>query len=276
MFHPELAFIMRSDEMIKDFDLKRVTVDTSEGPVDRCFWGSIYGINVMLIYGRFNGQKVPSNMINYQQNIEAVRNVGCKNLIGTFVVGGIVPQRKAGTTYVLGDIIGMGNYSLKVDQSYGFHNAEMYQPFCSELTEQLNLAADKMNFEVIKDAKYVCFHGWPRIETKAELDFYYKMGWDIVGQTCDPEATVARLNGICYAGVAVQIDDPLHRKQEIDSLGNTKSDNNNSCSIKEYRKNTTAIILQFIKDYKQNKCNKCSCLKRSNNSFKEFPEFWYE
>lgn len=275
MFKPEIAFIMRSDDMIKEYDLKRITVDTSYGPVDRCYIGTIYGIDIMVIYGRFNGQKVPSNMINYQQNIEAVKNMGCTNLVGTFVVGGIVPERKAGTTYVLGDIVGMGNYCIDVNQKYGFHNAEMYKPFCEKLTNKLKMASEKMSFEVICDAIYVCFHGWPRIETKAELDFYNKMGWDIVGQTCDPEATCARLAGICYAGVAVQIDDPMHREEDISNLDNKKA-NSNSISISEYRKNTTAIIMQFLKEYQTNDCEKCCNLKRTNNSFKEFPRFMYE
>lgn len=276
MFKPEIAFIMRSDEMIKKYNLKRITVDTSYGPVDRCYIGNICGVDIMVIYGRFNGQKVPSNMINYQQNIEAVKNMGCKNLIGTFVVGGIVPERKAGTTYVLGDLVGMGNYRINIDQMYGFHNAEMYTPFCEELTKQLKIASSKMEFDVITDATYVCFHGWPRIETKAELDFYNKMGWDVVGQTCDPEATCARLSGICYAGIAVQIDDPMHRKEEIINLGKNAKDNSNTKTISEFRKNTTSIIIQFIKDYKENKCKKCCNLKRTNNSFKEFPEYMYE
>lgn len=229
----------------------------------------------MVIYGRFNGQKVPSDMINYQQNIEAVRNMGSRNLIGTFVVGGIVPERSAGTTYVLGDIVGMGNYHISVSQQYGFHNAEMYKPFCGNLTNQLKKVSEKMQFDVITDATYVCFHGWPRIETKAELDFYNKMGWDIVGQTCDPEATCARLAGLCYAGVAVQIDDPMHREEEIENLDGEQV-NTNSMSISEYRRNTTAIIMKFLEDYKENNCSKCRNLKRTNNSFKEFPEYMYE
>ena len=275
MIKPEIAFIMRSDEMIKEYNMKRITVDTSYGPVDRCYVGKVHGIDVMVIYGRFNGQKVPSDMINYQQNVEAVKNMGCKNLVGTFVVGGIVPERNAGTTYVLGDIVGMGNYHISVNQQYGFHNAEMYKPFCESLTKQLKIASRKMTFNVITDAIYVCFHGWPRIETKAELDFYNRMGWDIVGQTCDPEATCARLAGLCYAGVEVQIDDPMHREEDIDNLDGEKK-NTNSMSISEYRRSTTSIIMQFIKDYKENSCEKCCNLKRTNNSFKEFPGFMYE
>ena len=275
MFRPEVAFIMRDDDVIKDFRLKRITVDTSFGPVDRCFIGSIYGVDVLIIYGRFNGQKVPSNMINYQQNIEVVKNMNCKNLIGTFVVGGISPSRKAGTTYILGDLVGMGNYSISVNQQFSFHNAEMFKPFCETITERLKEASKKMSFDVILDAVYVCFHGWPRIETKAELSFYNKMGWDIVGQTCDPEATSARLAGLCYAGIAVQIDDPLHREDVISNI-ETCNSNLHSKTIREYRKNTTAMVLQFLREYSINKCEKCARLKRTNNSFKEFPGFMYE
>jgi 5'-methylthioadenosine phosphorylase len=276
MVKPEIAFIMRSDEMIDEFGLKRITVDTSYGPVDRCYVGNVYGTDIMVIYGRFNGQKVPSDMINYQQNIEAVKNMGINKLVGTFVVGGIDPIRREGTTYVLGDMVGMGNYHIQVNQQYGFHNVEMYIPFCESLTSQLEYAADKMPFKVIKNAIYVCFHGWPRIETKAELDFYNNMGWDVVGQTCDPESTIARLMGICYSAIAVQIDDPMHRENDIKQLNKNTKVNSNALSIKEYRKNTTAIILQLLKEYKNMECNKCCNLKRKNNSFKEFPEMFYE
>ena len=41
-FKPEIAIIMRSDEVIKEFNLKRVTINTSFGPVHRCFVGNIY------------------------------------------------------------------------------------------------------------------------------------------------------------------------------------------------------------------------------------------
>ena len=101
------------------------------------------------------------------------------------------------------------------------------------------------------------------------------MGWDVVGQTCDPEATCARLAGLCYAGIAVQIDDPMHRETEIDTLDGKKI-NSNAESISEYRKKTTAIIMQLLEDFRVNTCNKCCNLKRTNNSFKEFPEYMYE
>ena len=275
-FKPEVAIILRSDETLKKFKLKRVSINTSFGPVHRCYIGKIYDVPVLIIYGRFNGEKVPSNQINFQQTIEAVKNAGANKLIGTFVVGGINSNMPQGSVYVLGDLVGAGNYNINWNQNESFHNAEMYNPFCSTLTKQLCDASRKMDFPVKENAIYVSFYGYPRIETRAELNFYNKMGWDIVGQTCDPEATCARLNQICYAGVAVQIDDPSGRAEYINKLEDNKKANAYVEDIKHCRERTTKIILQFLKDYKKYDCNVCSKMSRKNKNFREFPDEFYE
>ena len=275
-FKPEIAIIMRSDEVIKEFNLKRVTINTSFGPVHRCFVGKIYDVPVLVIYGRFNSEKVPSSEINFEQTIEAVKNSGCKKLIGTFVVGGINPKMPQGSVYVLGDLVGMGNYNIHWNQNEPFHNAEMYEPFCPILTKKLCEESEKMPFPVKQDATYVSFYGYPRIETKKELEFYNRQGWDIVGQTCDGEATCARLNQICYAAVAVQIDDPNSRKDYVDNLKVNKKKNQYVETIKSCRERTTKIVLQFLKDYKEESCPVCSKMSRKNNNFREFPDYFYE
>ena len=275
-FKPEIAIIMRSDEVIKEFNLKRVTINTSFGPVHRCFVGKIYDVPVLVIYGRFNSEKVPSSEINFEQTIEAVKNSGCKKLIGTFVVGGINPKMPQGSVYVLGDLVGMGNYNIHWNQNEPFHNAEMYEPFCPILTKKLCKASEKMPFPVKQDATYVSFYGYPRIETKKELEFYNRQDWDIVGQTCDGEATCARLNQICYAAVAVQIDDPNSRKDYVDNLKVNKKKSQYVETIKSCRERTTKIVLQFLKDYKEESCPVCSKMSRKNNNFREFPDYFYE
>lgn len=275
-FKPEVAIIMRSDEMIKEFNLKRMTINTSFGPVHRCYIGNVYDVPVLIIYGRFNGEKVPSSQINFQQTIEAVKNSGATKLIGTFVVGGINPEMPQGSVYVLGDLVGAGNYNISWNQNISFHNAEMFEPFCNELTKKLCEASRKMPFPVKENATYVSFYGYPRIETKAELSFYNKMGWDIVGQTCDPEATLAKLNQICYAGIAVQIDDPSGRANYINDLKEKQEAKAYVEDIKSCRKRTTKIILQFLKDYKSYDCTVCSKMSRKNKNFREFPDEFYE
>lgn len=273
---PKIAIIMRSDEVIKEFNLKRITVNTSFGPVHRCYIGKIYNVPVLVIYGRFNGEKVPSSQINFEQTIEVIKNMNIDKLIGTFVVGGINPKRPKGSVYVLGDFVSMGNYNISWNRTIPFRNAEMYEPFCPTLTSMLNEVSTKMPFEVIKNAIYVSFTGWPRIETKAELDFYNKMGWDVVGQTCDPEATIARLNSICYGAVAVQIDDPVSRGEYVYGLKDNKKKQLYPESIRSCRSRTTELVLLFLKEYKDFDCTVCKNMKRENNDFREFPDYFYE
>ena len=275
-FKPKVALIMRSDDVIEKFNLKRVTVDTLFGPVHRLFVGYIYNIPVLLVYGRFNGQKTPPNEINFEQTIEAIKNMGVTKVIGAFVVGGINPDMPQGSVYVLGDLIGISGYHINWDKNISFHNAEMYEPFCPELTKRVCEAAKKMDFPVKTDATYVSIYGWPRIETKGELKFYNKMGWDVVGQTCDPEATLAKLNKMCYAAVAVQEGDPNNRSKYIESLGKDENASVYEETIRSCRKRTTQIVLQFLKDYVDYECKICKRMSRKNKDFREFPDKYYE
>ena len=275
-FKPVIALIMRSDDVIEKFNLKRVTVDTAFCPVHSCFEGYIYNVPVLLIYGRFNGQKNPSDEINFQQTIEAIKNRGISKVIGTFICGGINPDMPRGSVYVLGDLIGMSGYHINWDKNKSFHNAEMFEPFCPELTKRVCEAAKKMDFPVKTNATYVSFYGWPRIETKGELKFYNKMGWDVVGQTCDPEATLAKLNKMCYAAVAVQEGDPNNRSKNIASLEKNENAKVYVESIRSCRERTTKIVLQFLKDYTDYECPICKKMSRKNKDFREFPDKYYE
>ena len=69
----EVAIIMRDDNTIKKYNLRRVTINTSFGPVHRCYFGKIFDVNVLIIYGRFNGEKVPSDQINFHPIKKAPR-----------------------------------------------------------------------------------------------------------------------------------------------------------------------------------------------------------
>lgn len=274
-FIPEIALIMRDDDLLKENNFKRVTIPTSFGPVDRCFIGYIYNVPVLIVYGRFNGEKSPSSEINHQQTIEAIKNSGAKKVIGTFVVGGIKKEYNQGTVFIVDDFIGMGNYKIHWDYNRSFHNAEMIQPFCKELKKQLEEASTSVSFPVVKNAIYVCFNGYPRIETRAEIRFYESLGADCVGQTLDPEATVCRLNGLCYAALCVQVDDPIERVDYANSLETSKDKPAYKKSLKDCRKHTSQIVVNFLKNYKIFDCDVCCSLIRTNKNFREFPDWFY-
>lgn len=118
-----------------------------------------------------------------------------------------------------------------------------------------------VDFPVVNNAIYICFNGYPRIETRAELNFYESIGGDCVGQTLDPEATISRLNGICYAALAVQIDSPQARTKYANDIKKDPKANAYSMSISDCRKRTSLIILNFLKNFSNDKCNVCAKLK---------------
>ena len=102
------------------------------------------------------------------------------------------------------------------------------------------------------------------------------MGWDVVGQTCDPEATLAKLNQMCYAAVAVQKGDPNNRSEYINCLENNKTAVEYVETIRACRERTTKIVLQFLKDYTDYDCPICKKMARKNKDFREFPDKYYE
>ena len=81
------------------------------------------------------------------------------------------------------------------------------------LYDSVRNVARTETYKVIEDAVYVSFHGYPRIETKAELQFYKDQGWDIVGQTLDVEATLSKASGCHYVAIAASVDDSRIREQ---------------------------------------------------------------
>ena len=66
-------------------------------------------------------------------------------------------------------------------------------------------AASRTGVSVKKRGTYICTNG-PRLETKAEISFFSRIGADIVGMTAMPEAALARELEIEYACLALVVN----------------------------------------------------------------------
>lgn len=78
----------------------------------------------------------------------------------------------------------------------------MTDPYCPELREAIFAAGNKAEIELKTSGTYVCTNG-PRLETKAEIEFFSQIGAVVVGMTAMPEAVLAREAELCYAGISV-------------------------------------------------------------------------
>lgn len=270
----EIGIVGRFDARLLECKFKRVMIPTEYGLMDRAFYGEVDGRSILVIYGRFDKTRSLSEDINFERTQAVFNSVGVKTIIGTFVTGGIQKKYDIGSVFIVSDLVGMGGYRQSLYKKTGFKNVDMYKPFCEEVRSALIKGSQECNFEVNTSGVYVCFHGYPRIETKAELDYYEKMGWDIVGQTLDPEATLARESGCCYAAVAVTIDDPKTRGEFLS--GDEKARKKTQNAIPEGRIKTTQVVFNAIKHIPPLKERKCVCghkFHSEKSHFRYLPDY---
>jgi len=130
--------------------------------------------------------------------------LGTERLISVGATGGIHAGMTPGTIVVLDQIIDMthGRNSTFYDRETGVVHIDLTEPYCPELRECLTEAGHNADIELKKSGTYICTNG-PRLETRAEIEFYSKIGADVVGMTAMPEASLAREAELCYTGIAV-------------------------------------------------------------------------
>ncbi len=210
-----VAVIARPDDFMAHTDPVQLIIETEAGVHLRCYLAAHGGQEFLLIYGRVDRRRRTTEGLNYTITQRVVDFLGVEVLIGTFIVGSVQPNAVAGEVVVPTDLVGLGPHhqSIAVDGPWGFRTVDMYWPFCDSVKNIL-LAA-RYGSPVAAPAKcvYGTFHGWPRIETAAELDLYTRQGLDVVGQTLDPEATLAKESGVHYGALAVPVDDEAIREQ---------------------------------------------------------------
>ncbi|OGM08502.1 hypothetical protein A2Z67_02110 [Candidatus Woesebacteria bacterium RBG_13_36_22] len=270
----DIGIVGRFDAELLKYKFKRIYIPTQYGLMDRAFYAIVEGKRIVVIYGRFDKNRTVSEDINFEKTQAAFNVVGAKTIIGTFVTGGIQKKHRIGDVFIVSDLVGLGGYKKSLFREAGFKNVDMYVPFCEEIRKSLIKGAKKCSFPVNTSGIYACFHGYPRIETKAELDFYEKNGWDIVGQTLDPEATLARESGCCYAAVAVTIDDPKTRKQFLE--GNKKARELIQNAIPKGRLKTTDVVFNALRYIPSLERRKCMCghkFHSEKSHFRYLPDF---
>lgn len=191
-------------EGIEVRELKRVTTPYGE-PSDLYRLSEISGREVVLLSRHGTPHHIPPHKINYRANIWGFRELGVERILSVNAVGGINRELRPGAVVIPDQVIDMthgreatfydGNEVVHIDFTY---------PFCSELREALTGAGAslKQGMSVQRSGAYICVNG-PRLESKAEIEYFSTMNADIVGMTIMPEAALARELELCYAGISV-------------------------------------------------------------------------
>jgi 5'-methylthioadenosine phosphorylase len=173
-------------------------------PSDYYLIGELSGRDVVFFTRHGSEHNIPPHMINYRANIWGFKELGVNRIISLGATGGIGHEMKPGTIIVLDQIIDMTK-----DRDITFYDGkgsvvhiDFTEPYCPELRESILRAGEKSGLSLKKSGTYVCVNG-PRLESKAEIRFFSRIGADVVGMTAMPEASLARETALCYAGISV-------------------------------------------------------------------------
>lgn len=179
------------------------TVDTPYGKVQVDILKKA-GMEIVFLPRHGKGHANLPHQINYRANIKALATLGVDEIFATCLVGSMREEFQVGEVVLVKDFIDFtkNRVSTFFEEERQAKHVEMSEPYCNRLNLDFLNMAKKENLAVKGQGVYVCTEG-PRLETGAEIQFYQKIGGDIVGMTTVPECVLAKELGICYASVAV-------------------------------------------------------------------------
>lgn len=152
-----------------------------------------------------NPHHIPPHRVNYRANIDALRQLGVRQVIAINAVGGIDPALAAGTLVLPDQLIDYSwgrTHSFSDDADSPLEHIEFAEPFAGATREGL-LAAARDSGVPLHAGGCVAVTQGPRLETAAEVRKLAADGNTLVGMTTMPEAALAREAGLDYASLCV-------------------------------------------------------------------------
>jgi 5'-methylthioinosine phosphorylase len=148
---------------------------------------------------------IAPHRVNYRANIQALKDLGIKQIIAVNAVGGIHPKLGPKAISICDQLV---DYTSGRLSSFSDFEAEKVihidftDPYSASLRARLISAAAAAQIDALDFGCYGCTQG-PRLETKAEIARMKRDGCDLVGMTGMPEAVLAREAGLEYASLAI-------------------------------------------------------------------------
>jgi 5'-methylthioadenosine phosphorylase len=184
-----------------------VRVKTPWGrPSDEVLLGRLQGIPMAFLPRHGRGHVESPTSINYRANIDALKRLGCTDVVAVSAVGSLRED------YAPGDFVLVDQY---IDRTFAREKSffgpgcvghvSLAHPTCARLGAVCLSAAKSAGVNVHPTATYLAMEG-PQFSTQAESRLYRQWGADVIGMTGMPEAKLAREAELCYASLAMVTD----------------------------------------------------------------------
>jgi 5'-methylthioadenosine phosphorylase len=176
--------------------------------------GTHAGVPVVFLPRHGKDHRIPPHKLNHRANLWALKELGATHILGTSSTGSLKKTIHPGSFVVPQDFVGFWNIPTYFDDRV-VHSTPTLD---ATSRDALVSAAKEANATVKDGGVYVQTTG-PRLETRAEIAFFQKIG-DVVGMTMASEATLACELGISYASLCTVdnfahgiVDEPLSFEQ---------------------------------------------------------------
>ncbi|MBR0672169.1 S-methyl-5'-thioadenosine phosphorylase [Neoroseomonas soli] len=192
-------------------------------PSDEILTGTLSGVRVAFLPRHGRGHPTPPSALNYRANIDAMKRIGCTELISLSAVGSLKEELPPGHFVIVDQFIDRTFAREKSFFGTGcVAHVSVAHPVCPRLGDALEDAARRIALPVTRGGTYLVMEG-PQFSTKAESLLYRQWGCDVIGMTNMPEAKLAREAELCYATIAMVTDydcwHPDHAHVTVEQVG---------------------------------------------------------
>jgi len=190
-------------------------VETPWGdPSDEVLTGRIGRVRFAFLPRHGRGHRIAPSEVNARANIDALKRLGCTDILALSAVGSLREAIEPGRFVVVDQFIDrtVGRPSSFFTSGMVAH-VSMADPVCPRLAALAADAGRRAGAAVREGGTYVAIEG-PQFSTRAESHLYRAWGADVIGMTALPEAKLAREAELPYALVGMATDYDCWREGE--------------------------------------------------------------
>ena len=197
--------------------INELSIDTPWGnPSDKYSLIKYEGKEIIFLPRHGRDHELLPAEINYRANIYGMKQLGVERIISVSAVGSykeeIAPRDIVIVDQFFDRTRNSDNNSFFGDGIVA--HVSFAEPVCPVLSEVLYNSLSQQESKVHQGGTYVNMEG-PAFSTKAESQFFKKMGMDVIGMTNMKEARLAREAEICFSTIALVTDyDAWHEDLE--------------------------------------------------------------
>lgn len=187
-------------------EIPHFPVSTVAGHKGQMIFGMLRGVPVLMMAGRFHYYE-GYDMDEVTFPVRVMRAMGIDTLMVSNAAGAMNSSYKVGDIMLIRDHVNLfPEHPLRGrnDERLGPRFPDMSEPYSKDILAKARAVAASQGLTV-QEGVYIGLQG-PTFETRAEYEWLYRIGGDVVGMSTVPEVIVAIHGGMQVFGASIVTD----------------------------------------------------------------------